>query len=219
VYTDERSDWGIVKVGGIGFPNLPLADVSGVRAGQTVVAIGNPARGMSHTATKGIVSAIGADASQGPNTWIQTDAAINPGNSSGPLLKLQEEVVGITTRKEFTEHGTLGHDRPLQSIGFALSSADLVRILRRFYPMETTSPQVNIVGGTGSVAISSDPSSAEILVDGKFSGQTLSTLQLPTGLHHIKIKFNGRKKWERDLEFTKESQLSLHPQLEFEPEP
>jgi len=217
VYTDRKTDLALVKVEGQGFPHLKLAELSEVHAGQTVVAIGNPAQGMQNTVTKGIVSAVGPKPDAGNGTWIQTDAAINPGNSGGPLLNTRGEVIGINTQKRFTEHGTSdADDRPLQGIGFALSSSDLLQILQRFYP--DTGPSVPSLEaqptGSGSVVISCESAGAEIYVDGRFVGQTPSTIPLPTGSHHVVIKAAGKKEWECDLEVVKDSQLSLHPVLE-----
>jgi hypothetical protein len=50
-------------------------------------------------------------------------------------------------------------------------------------------------------------------VDGKFVGDTPSTLQLASGTHHIEVKSEGKRQWERDLEVLKDSQLTLHPVL------
>jgi hypothetical protein len=70
---------------------------------------------------------------------------------------------------------------------------------------------------TGSVLISSDPPGAEIYVDGKFAGQTPSTIRLPSGSHRIEVKSQGKQEWERSLEVWKDSQLTLHPVLEEKP--
>jgi serine protease Do len=76
---------------------LPLGDSDTVRAGDWVVAIGNPFD-LGHTVTAGIVSAKHRIIGQGSyDDFIQTDAAINPGNSGGPLISLQGEVIGINT--------------------------------------------------------------------------------------------------------------------------
>ncbi|MGH9698008.1 MAG: PEGA domain-containing protein [Candidatus Acidiferrales bacterium] len=70
---------------------------------------------------------------------------------------------------------------------------------------------------TGSVEIGSDPPGADIYVDGKFVGETPSTLQLAAGTHHLELKAAGRKSWERDLEVLKGSLLTLHPALDSQP--
>jgi hypothetical protein len=69
-------------------------------------------------------------------------------------------------------------------------------------------------GETGSVAIASDPVGAEIYVDGKFVGQTPSTIPLPAGTHHVEVKAAGRMHWERDLMVVKEGQVNLKAVLE-----
>ena len=69
----------------------------------------------------------------------------------------------------------------------------------------------------GSVTISSNPPGADIYVDGKFVGQTPSTIHLPSGLHRIEVKSRGKQAWERNLDVMKDSQLTLHPTLEESP--
>jgi S1-C subfamily serine protease len=89
---------------------LPLADLSTVRAGEDVVAVGSP-KGLMGTVTRGIVSAIRTN---GEVVVIQTDAAINPGNSGGPLLDMRGAVIGVNTLKYSS--------RDVQSIGFAVAA-------------------------------------------------------------------------------------------------
>ncbi len=220
VYVDSHYDLAMLKVDGHDFPHLPLSDVSRVRTGETVVAIGNPSQGMQNTVTRGIVSAVGPDRRAGSGTWIQTDAAINPGNSGGPLLDLHGEVVGINTQREFLSEDL----RPLVGINLALSSADLIQILRQFYPDSVpvavplavnagTTETLPTQSGTGNVAVISDPVGAEIWVDGKFVGQTPSTIPLPVGSHHVDVKAAGAQVWSRDLDVLKDSQVTLHPVL------
>jgi serine protease Do len=95
---DPKTDIALIKVEAPRpLTALPLGDSNRLRAGDWVLAIGNPF-GLSHTVTGGIVSALGRNIQQGPyDDFIQTDAAINPGNSGGPLLNLQGEVIGINT--------------------------------------------------------------------------------------------------------------------------
>ncbi|MBN1805580.1 MAG: Do family serine endopeptidase [Sedimentisphaerales bacterium] len=96
--TDPASDVAVIKVDDKNLPFLELADSDKLEVGEWVLAIGNPL-GLSHTVTAGIVSAKGRS---GFNLarfedFIQTDAAINFGNSGGPLINLDSKVVGINT--------------------------------------------------------------------------------------------------------------------------
>jgi serine protease Do len=96
--TDPDSDVAVIKVDDKNLPFLEMADSDKLEVGEWVLAIGNPL-GLSHTVTAGIVSAKGrsgfglADFED----FIQTDAAINFGNSGGPLINLDSKVVGINT--------------------------------------------------------------------------------------------------------------------------
>lgn len=211
-YIDPALDLALLKVEGSGFSYLPVADLSTIQPGSAVVAIGTPSQGFQNSVTKGIASAIGPMASE-PGTWIQTDAAINPGNSGGPLLNSSGEVVGITTQKRFIS----GDGRALQGIGFALSSRDLISVLRRFYPNIETTPLTPDVprsaSGTGSVLISSDAESADIFVDERFVGNTPSTLSLPAGPHKIRVESPNRVAWSRQVELLKDSSINLKATL------
>lgn len=195
-------------------PHLSLADISRVHQGQTVIAIGNPGHGLPNSVTRGIVSAVGHDRESGPGTWIQTDASINPGNSGGPLLNAYGEVIGINTLKKRDPQDP---NVALPGMSFALSSSDLLQVLRRFYPDAVLSTPASVPNGRGSVTLASDPPGAEIYIDGKFVGQTPSTIQLPSGTHLIEVRSRGKQDWERDLDVLKDSQLTLHPVLESSP--
>lgn len=101
VGTDPLTDLAVIKVDAKDLPSVPWADSADVRPGQTVLAFGNPF-GLRFTVTRGIVSAVNRpnpDASdpRKPGQFIQTDAAINQGNSGGPLVDARGEVVGINT--------------------------------------------------------------------------------------------------------------------------
>jgi len=93
---DPETDLALIRVErSEGLHPLPLGDSDAILPGDWVVAIGNPF-GLDHTVTVGIVSAKGRDIGQGRyDDYIQTDAAMNPGNSGGPLLDMRGEVVGI----------------------------------------------------------------------------------------------------------------------------
>ena len=95
--TDPESDVAVVKIDAENLPYLKLADSDALQVGEWVLAIGNPL-GLSHTVTAGIVSATGRSVGLTElENFIQTDAAINFGNSGGPLINLDGEVVGINT--------------------------------------------------------------------------------------------------------------------------
>lgn len=209
VYTDPDSDLALLKVEGSGFPRLTLADISSVHQGDTVIAVGNPGNGLPFTVTRGIVSAVGENRNWGPGTWIQTDAAVNPGNSGGPLLNAWGEVIGVVTGKSLGQDG-----RPLEGISAALSSYDVLAILNRFYPTTSSSNARSVAvatkpQGTGTVSVSSDPSNAEIYVDARYVGNCPSTLKLPAGTHSIEVKEVGYLVWKRDLDVLPDSSVNL----------
>jgi 2-alkenal reductase len=95
---DPLMDLALVKVNGAVPAYLPIGDSDGLRQGETVIAIGSPLGEFKNSVTVGVVSALnrnlGPDAPEG---LIQTDAAINSGNSGGPLLNLRGEIIGINT--------------------------------------------------------------------------------------------------------------------------
>jgi hypothetical protein len=66
------------------------------------------------------------------------------------------------------------------------------------------------------VSFSSEPSGADIYIDGKFVGQTPATITMQPGPHDVVVKAAGRKNWQRDLDVLKDSQVALHPVLEFQ---
>lgn len=70
---------------------------------------------------------------------------------------------------------------------------------------------------SGSLSITCDPAGAEIYIDRKFIGQAPATIHLATGSHHIAVKAEGKRNWERDLEVLKDSELTLHPVLAPQP--
>jgi len=94
---DPDSDIAVIKIDTDNLPYLELADSDTLEVGEWVLAIGNPL-GFSHTVTAGIVSAKGRSVGLANiENFIQTDAAINRGNSGGPLLNLEGKVVGMNT--------------------------------------------------------------------------------------------------------------------------
>jgi serine protease Do len=94
---DKRTDTALIKIEAKDLPKVVIGDPEKLRVGEWVVAIGKPF-GLENTITAGIVSAKGRDLPQENLVpYIQTDAAVNPGNSGGPLFNLKGEVVGINS--------------------------------------------------------------------------------------------------------------------------
>jgi len=114
--SDAKTDLAVVKIDAKNLPTLKIGDSSKLRAGELVMAIGNPF-GLNQTVTMGIVSAIGrSDVGIADyEDFIQIDAAINPGNSGGALVNISGELVGINTAIFSTSGG-------YQGIGFAIPS-------------------------------------------------------------------------------------------------
>jgi serine protease Do len=97
VGVDSETDIALLKVDGLEpFPFAPLGDSDGLRVGDWVVAIGHPLE-YEHTVTVGVVSFLGRKLFDPLDRYIQTDAAINFGNSGGPLINVHGEVVGINS--------------------------------------------------------------------------------------------------------------------------
>jgi putative serine protease PepD len=121
VGADASRDLALLKVDASNLPTLSLADSSSVQVGDATFAIGNP-YGLDDTLTTGIVSALQRDI-QSPNGStisgvIQTDAALNPGNSGGPLLDASGKVIGVNAQIATGGNGSEGN----VGIGFAIPS-------------------------------------------------------------------------------------------------
>jgi serine protease Do len=116
---DAVADAALVKLEGdvSGISGLPICHTDVVRVGQSVVAIGNPLS-LSNTVTQGIVSGFRRSHAR---SLIQTDTAVNPGNSGGPLLNREGTVIGIVTEKIATEG--------VEGLGFALPIGEVLQRL------------------------------------------------------------------------------------------
>ncbi len=116
---DKRTDVAVVKIEATGLPAVKVGDVSRLRVGEWVMAIGSPF-GLENTVTAGIVSAKQRDTGD-YLPFIQTDVAINPGNSGGPLINMRGEVVGINSQIYSRSGGFMG-------ISFAIPMDEAVRV-------------------------------------------------------------------------------------------
>lgn len=108
VGVDKPSDVALLKIDAEGLDTVDLGDSEELKVGQWVLAIGSPF-GLEHTATQGIVSALNRNLPNDTYTpFIQTDVAVNPGNSGGPLFNGQGEVIGINSQIFSRSGGYMG---------------------------------------------------------------------------------------------------------------
>ncbi len=119
--TNSEMDVCLLKIQGT-YPALKLGNSNDVSIGESVIAIGNPL-GLQFSVTEGIISAIHREGSNGLEAYFQTDAALNPGNSGGPLIDKQGKAIGINNFK--TSEG--------ESLGFALESNWLKDTINNIY--------------------------------------------------------------------------------------
>jgi len=117
---DPATDIAVLKIDADNLSPMALANSDLVRSGQMVFAVGNP-YGLHETVTQGIISGIGRTSSEAANEFFQTDTAVNPGNSGGPLINLQGEVIGINN----AIHTNTG---AWQGISFAIPSNTVRRV-------------------------------------------------------------------------------------------
>ncbi|MBU1441849.1 MAG: DegQ family serine endoprotease [Gammaproteobacteria bacterium] len=116
---DKRTDVAVVKIDATGLPAVKVGEVSRLRVGEWVMAIGSPF-GLENTVTAGIVSAKQRDTGD-YLPFIQTDVAINPGNSGGPLINMRGEVIGINSQIYSRSGGFMG-------ISFSIPIDEAIRV-------------------------------------------------------------------------------------------
>lgn len=138
--TDEKTDLAVVKINASGLTAAKLADSSAVRAGDFVIAIGNPLGELGGTVTNGIISAKDREITfDGKSmTLLQTSAAVNPGNSGGGLFNLDGELVGVVNAK------SSGED--IEGLAFAIPANTVKEITQELiqYGYVTGRPQLGI---------------------------------------------------------------------------
>ena len=121
VGSDDKTDIALLKVEGSGLPFVKFGDSDRARVGDWVLALGNPL-GQGLSASTGIVSARGRALTGTYDDFIQTDAAINRGNSGGPLFNMDGEVVGVNTAILSPNGGSIG-------IGFSMASNVVTKVV------------------------------------------------------------------------------------------
>ena len=121
---DKRTDVAVVKIEAAGLPAVKVGDISKLRVGEWVMAIGSPF-GLENTVTAGIVSAKQRDTGE-YLPFIQTDVAINPGNSGGPLINMRGEVVGINSQIYSRSGGFMG-------ISFSIPIDEAIRVSEQLH--------------------------------------------------------------------------------------
>ncbi len=119
VGADKRTDVAVVKIESTGLPFVRIGDINKLKVGEWVLAIGSPF-GLDNTVTAGIVSAKQRDTGD-YLPFIQTDVAVNPGNSGGPLINMRGEVVGINSQIYSRSGGFMG-------ISFAIPIDEAARV-------------------------------------------------------------------------------------------
>lgn len=142
VGTDAYTDLAVLKIEKKGLTAATLANTAEVKVGEFVLAVGNPL-GMDYSVTSGIVSAVNREIESEGTTFtaIQTDAAINSGNSGGALVNANGEVIGINTMK-FSGNG-------IEGIGFAIPISSATSIIEQLIEFQTVKrPYIGIVGSS-----------------------------------------------------------------------
>ncbi len=196
VGTDTKTDLSVLKVE----PKTPLkavkfGDSRSMRIGDWVMAIGNPF-GLGGSLTVGVISARGRNINAGPyDNFIQTDAAINKGNSGGPLFNMKGEVIGINTAIISPSGGSIG-------IGFAVPTElaqNIVQQLIEFGETRRGWLGVRVQPVTDDVAASLGMDSAKgALISGVAKGGPVENGPIQAG--DVVLKFDGKDIHEmRDL--------------------
>ncbi len=155
---EANKDLALIRIdpSGLGLKPLKLVSSSSVKVGDSVYAIGNP-YGLNETLTRGIVSALGREISAPDGAKItgaiQTDAALNPGNSGGPLLDEQGEVIGVNSQIASDAADVAGSQPGSTGVGFAISSDTVAQAVKTIEAGEGVSYRSAVEGRAQSEGV------------------------------------------------------------------
>lgn len=193
VGTDSMNDIALLKIEAKGLQTVTVGDSDEVEVGETVEAIGNPLGDLTFTMTAGYISALDReiDADGTPINMLQTDAAINSGNSGGPLFDMNGNIIGVTTAKV---SGTTETGVTIEGLGFAIPINDVLRVV---YDLQ----QYGRVRGRAYLGVTLQNLDAEVAeIYGLPSGPQVVTVtegscSEKAGLqpHDIILEFDGRE--------------------------
>lgn len=185
---NENYDVAVLKVNATGLQAVTLGKSSDANVGDEVVTIGNPLGELTFSLTSGAISALNREVTFSQNNTmklIQTDAAINSGNSGGPLFNLYGEVIGITNAKYSS--GSSSSEASIDNIGFAIPIDEVDSIIKKIIKSGTKNSS-DSSGNSGSNDSSSDSRSGS-------SGQS----QDSSGSHHGSVP-DQDDSWEDSIE-------------------
>ena len=191
---DENNDIAVLKIDATGLQPVVLGSSDDLHVGDQVVAIGNPLGELTFSLTAGMVSALNREVtfSNGLRmSLIQTDAAINAGNSGGPLFDMNGNIIGVTTAKV---SGTTETGVTIEGLGFAIPINDVLRVV---YDLQ----QYGRVRGRAYLGVTLQNLDAEVAeIYGLPSGPQVVTVtegscSEKAGLqpHDIILEFDGRE--------------------------
>jgi len=198
------------------FRYLTLANPADVDVGAEAIAIGSPGGVnsiLANTVTRGIVSAF---RQTDTGLLLQTDAAINSGNSGGPLLNLYGDVIGVNTLK------IVSADK--EGLGFALFVSEIYAMLKEHLNFDLPAPKSkrnSMATDTSSpkqpvrvsVQVMSEPPGAEVFIDGEYVGSTPSKVQVSSGERKIKITRPNYEDWERTIKIHPNEEKTINALL------
>jgi putative serine protease PepD len=196
---EANEDLALIKVdpSGLGLKALSLASTKGVQVGDSVYAIGNP-YGLEETLTRGIVSALNRTISAPDGakitSAIQTDAALNPGNSGGPLLNDEGKVIGVNSQIASDAASVEGSQPGSTGVGFAISSDTVAQAVKK------------IEAGQGVASTSSSRRSVQSEAGESEAGESQGATTSPYGASpYDRRSPDGSEGSERETEASEQS--------------